>query len=285
MDQAPRGPRSMQDSNILYENLSAVKKGEDDDNDLGPSVVTDFVDGPSFLDRLSPSHNDTVSALDRLFGDQEGIQVDPILTNNPMQTPSGSSSPVPTKRKATSRANMLSRGGACEFCKRRKLKCTAEMPSCTACSRAGIDCVYSQKKQRSRIRVLEDRLVELEKRLEPSNGLVELQNGQGLYISPATTTGDLVPSAGTPCETSDFEKYYGITLGAGFTLSSLDDSSADNRTEPDLMTLADAAAADRRQTDIHRWPWEGMTSEAIASEIVKAVEGDKGVGEKIVGHL
>ena len=282
---APRESRFMQDGNLRYENFDTVKKSQHDESDIGPISVTDFVDGSSFLDRLSPNHHETVSALDRLFDDQESIQVDPTLTQHPIRLPSLSSSPVPTKRKATSRANMLSRGGACEFCKRRKLKCTAEVPSCTACSRAGRDCVYSQIKQRSRVRVLEDRLVELEKRLDPPNGTVELDNRQEAHISPPTTTDDLMPLAGVDNETSDFERYYGITLGAGFTLPSLDNISLDNRLEPDLMTLADAAASDTRQSDTNGWPWEGMSTEAIASEIVKAVEGGKGVGEKIVGHL
>ena len=70
------------------------------------------------------------------------------------------------KRKATSRANMLPRGGACDFCKRRKLKCSAETPSCAVCLRSGRECVYSQKKQRSKVKMLEDRLLELERKLD-----------------------------------------------------------------------------------------------------------------------
>ncbi|WVN88083.1 uncharacterized protein L203_103282 [Cryptococcus depauperatus CBS 7841] len=80
------------------------------------------------------------------------------------------------KRKATSRANMLARGGACDFCKRRKLKCSAETPTCANCVKASRECVYSQKRQRSRVKVLEDRLQELERKLAAQQNLIE--NGQ-----------------------------------------------------------------------------------------------------------
>lgn len=70
------------------------------------------------------------------------------------------------KRKATSRAGMLARGAACDFCKRRKLKCSAETPSCATCLRSGRDCVYSQTKQRSKVKMLEERLAELERKLD-----------------------------------------------------------------------------------------------------------------------
>lgn len=171
-----------------------------------------------------------------------------------------------TKRKAgTSRINMLARGGACEFCKKRKLKCTAEEPSCAACLRIGKECVYSQKKQRSKVRQLEDRLAELEKRLEEAreestpvdNPIPEPDDFWDRFPDIHRTTADV-----------------GFTLTAGFTLPT--DPKADQET---LMTLADAAASDVS------YLWKGMSEVEIASEIVKAVEGGKGVGEKIVGHL
>jgi hypothetical protein len=49
--------------------------------------------------------------------------------------------------------------------------------------------------------------------------------------------------------------------------------------EPDLMTLADAAAG------AGDYPWNELPVETVANEIVKAVEGGKGLGEKIVQHL
>ena len=105
-------------------------------------------------------------------GDSSSFSINP--THEPIPSPAvetaspSSSTPTSTdkpKRKATSRANMLTRGGACEFCKRRKLKCSAEVPACAMCAKMGKECVYSQVKQRSRVRVLEDRLAELERRM------------------------------------------------------------------------------------------------------------------------
>jgi hypothetical protein len=90
-----------------------------------------------------------------------------------------------------------------------------------------------------------------------------------------------------------------IPSDMGFTLSAFDlplglgtgtGTGTDKRAEPDLMTLADAAAADLRSVPVpvsaaERYEWEEMTSEQIAGEIVKAIEGVKGVGEKIIVHL
>lgn len=197
----------------------------------------------------------------------------------------------PAKRKATSRANMLTRGGACEFCKRRKLKCTAEQPQCQQCKRSGRECVYSQKKQRSRVRVLEDRLQELERRLDDerqandespasgqrqagpesagTSGPVAVFSAEGVYISPES---NVTPSTGV-------DMFFG--LGELGTLS----DPFFKRSEPDLMTLADAAAADTDRT-VAAAPWEGMTPREVAIELVKAVvENHKGVGEKIMAHL
>jgi hypothetical protein len=197
----------------------------------------------------------------------------------------------PAKRKATSRANMLTRGGACEFCKRRKLKCTAEQPQCQQCKRSGRECVYSQKKQRSRVRVLEDRLQELERRLDDerqandespasgqrqagpesagTSGPAAVFSAEGVYISPES---NVTPSTGV-------DMFFG--LGELGTLS----DPFFKRSEPDLMTLADAAAADTDRT-VAAAPWEGMTPREVAIELVKAVvENHKGVGEKIMAHL
>jgi len=249
----------------LHEESDVVRVGD------GPTGTGDYTENSSYLDHLpDPTQpEDTESALDQLFGEHGEMHIDPTLAN---PTASGESSPAP-KRKATSRANMLARGGACEFCKRRKLKCTAEMPKCLACLRAGGECVYAQKKQRSRVRVLEDRLVELEKRLDNPSKTGEVDNGQGFYISPAdtATTND-----------SDWQ-FYGVPPNVGFTLTGFEPPSPG---EPGLMTLADAAAEDGSTPVVNgEWPWEGMSASAIASEIIKAVEGGEGLGEKIVGHL
>lgn len=178
----------------------------------------------------------------------------------------------PPKRRATSRANMLARGGACEFCKRRKLKCTAELPQCASCRRTGRECVYSQKKQRSRVRILEDRLMELEKRLS------ERDAGASTAGTAVRTPGtaDSTPMANYDAPSSGVD-LFSLGLGDGLTLADV----PMKRTEPDLMTLADAAAA-----DTGRYPWEGMSATDIANALVKHInEKDKGIGQKILQHL
>lgn len=203
-----------------------------------------------------------------------------------------------SKRPGTSRQHMLTRGGACEFCKRRKLKCTAEVPQCAACRRSNRECVYSQKKQRSRMKLLEDKVSELETKLAegprsdgsatplagnlqpaPSHpppgvahdGLFTAQHQQQIQQQDA-------PSSGVELA------FLGIAEHSSLTLADMSLTPGGKHSEePDLMTLADAATAD---TD-GLMPWDSMEPQAIADEVVKAIIGHErgGVGEKICAHL
>jgi hypothetical protein len=229
---------------------------------------------------LDPTLGSTIDAQNPHQGFEEGDE-----NGNP---PDGQDGETRTKRKASSRADMLTRGGACDFCKRRKLKCSAEMP-CAACRRSGKDCIYSQKKQRSKVKLLEDRLVELERKLghNPSPtgsgiGSVE-QTGHLSVDSGGNTFSDSVDT--TILETPSY--HYGVPhINSTFNLPEyeVDHNPAepelvvDKDHEPDLMTLADAAAG-------RNWPWEGMAPEVIARELIAAVEGGKGLGDKIISHL
>jgi len=235
----------------------------------------------------------TENALNQLFNPvtEEEIQLDPTLAStidaqDPSQGPQDNDSHPPAepaetsaKRKASSRADMLARGGACDFCKKRKLKCSAEVPACAACYRAGHECVYSQKKQRSKVKLLEDRLMELERRL-------------GQQGPPSSSEGDMPPLdqqvGGDSVETTTLETptyHYGVPhINSTFNLPEydVDHTTAEpvvQAPEPDLMTLADAAAG-------QDWPWEGMAPEVLARELLAAVEGIKGgLGDKIISHL
>lgn len=189
------------------------------------------------------------------------------------------------RRPGTSRINMLARGGACEFCKRRKLKCSAEEPSCSACLRANRECVYSQKKQRSKVRQLEDRLADLEKRLEPG---ITSQEGTPVPATlteyaarhdPVTSDGFWNRLADIGSTTADL----GFTFPGDLTGWGVNGGVLDQNGIETLMTLADAASIG--QDGSAKFAWESMSEVEIASEIVKAVEGEKGVGEKIVSHL
>jgi hypothetical protein len=286
-------------------------------NDLGP------------VDEPTQELDTAQSALDQLFGEARPDTrtgevdlsfIDPALSGPsippdndhavPDHPDNASHTNQGAKRKATSRANMLARGAACEFCKKRKLKCSAESPSCMACLRAGRDCIYSQKKQRSRVRVLEDRLMELEKRLGVQDEPVEVaqpdevevvNEQEQVRVTPATTVLDTPGSSLTAVGAVQWELFGGIhpaTPDVGFTLESPDSSrlyekgGSTSTKEPDLMTLADAAAADNVElvgpqggTVARGYPWEGMSAEEIAIEMLRAVEGGKDTGEKLVIHL
>lgn len=241
----------------------------------------------------------------------EALAIDPSLSehaphhdddsaDDPSRPSSSGNANALTKRKATSRAGMLARGGACEFCKRRKLKCSAELPACANCVKSGKECVYAQKKQRSRVKVLEDRLQELEKRLEqgqaPGSG-----SGGGVGVG-AAGAGEVASSAYTSSSSGGGnELSFGQTLvhhvdpsllppseyEETFILQGFDNFADHIRKpeeqEPDLMTLADAAAADTPAETND--PWAKMSPEEIAKEIIKVATGGKGEGERIVSHL
>ena len=247
--------------------------------------------------------DDTRTVIDRLFGSsfngaeetEINLQLDPTLADyqagpgpdenlsdqRPGDSGSDVNSPATQKRKGTSRANMLARGAACEFCKKRKLRCSADLPTCAACLKSGRVCVYSQKKQKSRVRTLEDRLMELEKRLDDQDksDLTPVTGDPSSVSETLRTKSPENPTDGMESSMAEFDlSFFGL------------EAEEQSRLEPDLMTLADAAAADtkthsRRQSQV-TWPWDDLSPEEIGSEIVKAVEGGKGtMGEKIVGHL
>ncbi|KAL1405402.1 hypothetical protein Q8F55_009033 [Vanrija albida] len=253
-----------------------------------------------------PNTDAASAALDTLFSSAaQGnynleIAIDPSLSasapagsteNDQDQSPSNSGAPppsAPAKAKGTSRANMLARGGACEFCKRRKLRCSAEVPSCASCRRTGRDCVYSQKKQRSRVRVLEDKLADLERRLEKGpNGAssgptsVESSTAAGSATLPQHFISPDSVHTSTPPTGVDL-----FPLGLDSGPLSIQDlgfaATSGKREEPDLMTLADAAAADTEGD-----PFQGLDPSTVATELIRAIiENQKGGwGEKIMGHL
>ncbi|ODN98254.1 hypothetical protein L198_03497 [Cryptococcus wingfieldii CBS 7118] len=249
--------------------------------DVSPSKIAEPNPG------THQGETETASALRTLFGENGGMSIgqdgedvvglgtlggqqrdeipniDPALSNMASTSASTSDSPsqlTSNKRKATSRANMLARGGACEFCKRRKLKCSAEQPACANCTKTGRECVYAQKKQRSRVKMLEDRLQELEKKM-----------GNGEKSGSGSGSGVMEPV---------YEDH--ITL-AGLELSRF---ASDQRVipEPDLMTLADAAASNTR-VGAGDATWQTMDVNQVAAELVKAADGQQGVGESMVTHL
>jgi hypothetical protein len=311
-DDHPQGPSSEYDPDANYlGRLASQDEGQAEDTDAALKQLfashSDLSGSHEYSNELqidptlaNPDPNGSIQANEQEEQGQVQVQVDVPLPADSAE--SETASPGPVKRKATSRANMLSRGGACEFCKRRKLKCTAELPACAACIRAGKECVYSQKKQRSRVRVLEDRLMELERKLEKgdtgANGTAGAASGSVPSADPSTVNSLSGPvtwispltSVESPSHALDLGRdnlggFANVPSDLGFTLPGFElQFVLDKRAEPDLMTLADAAAADVR-TVRETYEWENMTTDQIAGEIIKGIEGAKGVGEKIIVHL
>ncbi|TIC19618.1 hypothetical protein E3Q13_01032 [Wallemia mellicola] len=81
------------------------------------------------------------------------------------------------KRPRTTKSeNTLKRGSACITCRRRKMKCDAVKPTCGACTKSRLDCVYqtdpidksatSGAKRKSKVQTLEEKIPNLSDRLE-----------------------------------------------------------------------------------------------------------------------
>ncbi|CAE6445787.1 unnamed protein product [Rhizoctonia solani] len=70
---------------------------------------------------------------------------------------------------------MLSRFGACLICRRRKLRCDATQPECNRCRATGNTCQYQDPAYRSRTRVLQEHIRELEAKIDQ----IKLQRGEG----------------------------------------------------------------------------------------------------------
>jgi hypothetical protein len=246
------------------------------EDDLGAYEINDNGNdgrsgaGPS---RLQPSlsHSQSLS-LSHTFNLDPAL--DPALDPSLGTGPSANPDPIPNKRKATSRANMLVRGGACDYCKKGRIKCSAEEPSCAACLRAGKECIYMQKKQKSKVKVLQERLAELEGKLGTK---VETES-PGESASMRSEEADKGGAAGKR------SRGYGDEEDKGKISNALVARVGSSAVEPDLMTLADAAAGDPNR-GLKQGGWEKMTPEMIGDEIIQAVNGVKGIGEKIVSHL
>src|SRR5437764_1289462 len=88
------------------------------------------------------------------------------LINNTDSGPSASDAetPPPIKRKRLTQA--------CDACRKKKVKCSGEKPSCNNCTRLGLHCTYlpSTRKRGPRVGLvesLEKRLQQMEKLLQP----------------------------------------------------------------------------------------------------------------------
>ncbi|KAJ6541021.1 hypothetical protein DFH09DRAFT_1089583 [Mycena vulgaris] len=76
--------------------------------------------------------------------------------------------------KTSSASSALQRGGACIFCRKRKVKCDGARPACTRCTEMGraADCEYTDIQSRSETRELEDSIARLEARIRQLGGIL-----------------------------------------------------------------------------------------------------------------
>lgn len=56
----------------------------------------------------------------------------------------------------------LKRGDACLYCRKRRIRCSANKPSCDNCTKLNRECVYDTGKPVSRVKQLEDKVAELQ---------------------------------------------------------------------------------------------------------------------------
>nr|XP_018260194.1 uncharacterized protein I303_07111 [Kwoniella dejecticola CBS 10117]OBR82352.1 hypothetical protein I303_07111 [Kwoniella dejecticola CBS 10117] len=60
----------------------------------------------------------------------------------------------------------LKRGDACLYCRKRRIRCSAEKPTCSHCLKSGRECVYDSGKPVSRVKQLEEKVAQLENLLQ-----------------------------------------------------------------------------------------------------------------------
>ena len=92
---------------------------------------------------------------------------------------------------STSGKNPLKRGDACLYCRKRRIRCSAEKPTCQHC-KGKRECVYDNGKPVSRVRQLEDKVAELEEMLkrESGGGAQSIRRASDEGISPGYGGGD-----------------------------------------------------------------------------------------------
>jgi hypothetical protein len=77
---------------------------------------------------------------------------------------------MPKEAEPSSREKVpLRRGDACLYCRKRRIKCSAEKPSCNHC-RGKRECSYDNGKPVSRVKQLEDKVAQLESMLQGAGG-------------------------------------------------------------------------------------------------------------------
>ncbi|CAE6412281.1 unnamed protein product [Rhizoctonia solani] len=142
---------------------------------------------------------------------------------------------------------MLSRFEACLVCRRRKLRCDATQPECDRCRATGSICQYQDPAYRSRTRVLQEQIKELEAKIQQ----IELQRGgprgssrasgspshSGSNIGSSVTSPQSVPQTASPASTSDGPVHQAATISSHLVPSVSPEMNRLSRRGPSAISL------------------------------------------------
>ncbi|WVQ95964.1 hypothetical protein IAU59_003063 [Kwoniella sp. CBS 9459] len=94
----------------------------------------------------------------------------------------------------------LRRGDACLYCRKRRIRCSADKPTCQHCAKTGRECIYDSGKPVSRVKQLEEKVAELEHLLK--GGVAHIASGEGNGSEPSTSRKESVSSASASASAS-----------------------------------------------------------------------------------
>ena len=104
-----------------------------------------------------------------------------------------------TETQATKRKRLTQ---ACDACRKKKVKCSGNKPSCNNCTRLGVTCTYlpSTRKRGPRVGLvesLEKRLLQMEKLLQPlkDQGVVDDVEGRKIIKKPRLNKSNIEPNS------------------------------------------------------------------------------------------
>ncbi|WVF68407.1 hypothetical protein IAT40_003172 [Kwoniella sp. CBS 6097] len=87
----------------------------------------------------------------------------------------------------------LKRGDACLYCRKRRIRCSADKPTCQHCAKTGRECIYDSGKPVSRVKQLEEKVAELENMLK--GGIAPSANGHANGGEPSSSRKESISSA------------------------------------------------------------------------------------------
>lgn len=125
----------------------------------------------------------------------------------------------------------LKRGDACLYCRKRRIKCSAEKPSCSQCS-GKRECTYDNGKPISRVRQLEDKVAQLESMLTQTSSRRSESEGESSRMGSASGSGNVQTNSSgnrsTPASDVNMQQeYIPETSNQSFAGTGMDDIEFD----------------------------------------------------------